>query len=79
MLQEDLDNIIILLGRVRNDAQVGMPGAICSTGELLSALIDANRYRWLRDHGHIILFGNADAVDKAVDQEMAKSPAEFPF
>lgn len=40
---------------------------------------DAKRYRWLRDHGHIILFGRADVVDQAVDREMAKPPAEFPF
>ena len=33
---------------------------------------DATRYRWLRDHGHIMFMTPADEVDRTVDQEMAK-------
>ena len=79
MLQEDLDTIIGILESAMPDESVAMPGAVCSAGELLAALIDARRYRWLRENGHIIPFGRGNFVDSKVDAEMAKPHLECQF
>lgn len=39
--------------------------------------IDADRYRWLRDNGHIAFLRKGDEVDKLVDAEMAKPPVQL--
>ena len=38
---------------------------------------DATRYRWLRDHGHIMFMTPADEVDRNVDEEMAKARSDL--
>lgn len=41
--------------------------------------LDAARYRWLRDKGHIKCLTYGAEVDRLVDAEMAKPPVECPF
>jgi hypothetical protein len=43
----------------------------------LAVAKDAERYRWLRDNGHIAFLRKGEEVDKLVDAEMAKPPVQL--